>query len=132
MPLQPYVPIESERVAPQLPLEENPEFLEVSVQRVYNNLLHLDNHKAPGPDGLSNWVLKEYAEILVIPDQNILHASYSEQGQQSRSQEAVDAIYDWSKENLFQLNGEKTKELVVSFSRDSPQLSRVCLDGTPI
>ena len=29
-PLQPYEPIESERVALQLPLEENPEFLEVS------------------------------------------------------------------------------------------------------
>ena len=53
-------------------------------------------------------------------------------GQQSKSQEAVDAIYDWSKENLFQLNGEKTKELVTSFSRDSPQLRRVCIDGTPI
>ena len=53
-------------------------------------------------------------------------------GQQSKSQEAVDAIYGWSKENLFQLNGEKTKELVKSFSRDSPQLPRVCIDGTPI
>ena len=53
-------------------------------------------------------------------------------GQQSKSQEAVDAIYDWSKENLFQLNGEKTKELVISFSRDSPQLPGICIDGTPI
>ena len=53
-------------------------------------------------------------------------------GQQSKSQEAVDAIYDWSKENLFQLNGEKTKELVISFSRDSPQFPGVCIDGTPI
>ena len=31
---------------------------------------------------------------------------------------------------MFQLNGEKTKELVISFSRDSPQLPRVCIDGT--
>ena len=53
-------------------------------------------------------------------------------GQQSKSQEAVDAIYDWSKENLFQLNGEKTKELVISFSRDSPQFPGICIDGTPI
>ena len=53
-------------------------------------------------------------------------------GQQSRSKQAVDAIYDWSKANLFQLNGEKTKELVISFSRDPPQLHRVCIDGTPI
>ena len=28
-------------------------------------------------------------------------------GQQSKSQEAVDAIYDWSKENFFQLNYTK-------------------------
>ena len=53
-------------------------------------------------------------------------------GQQSKSQEAVDAIYDWSKENLLQLNGEKTKELAISFSRDSPQFPGVCIDGTPI
>ena len=53
-------------------------------------------------------------------------------GQQSKSQEAVDGIYDWSKENLLQLNGEMTKELVISFSRDPPQLQRVCIDGTPI
>ena len=49
------------------------------MKRVYNNLLHLNKHKAPGPDGLSNWVLEEYAEILVTPVQNILNTSYSEQ-----------------------------------------------------
>ncbi|XP_074632479.1 uncharacterized protein LOC141890839 [Acropora palmata] len=53
-------------------------------------------------------------------------------GQQSKSQKIVDGIYDWSKENLLQLNGEKTKELVISFSRDPPQLHRVCIDRTPI
>ena len=46
-PLQSYKPIDSERAALQLPLEENPEFLEVSVQRVYNNLRHLNKHKLP-------------------------------------------------------------------------------------
>ena len=52
-------------------------------------------------------------------------------GHQSKSQEAVDAIYDWFKENLFKLNGEKTKELVISFIHDSPQFPRACLDGSP-
>ena len=33
---------------------------------------------------------------------------------------------------MFQLNGEKTKDLVISFSRDLPELDRVCIDGTPI
>lgn len=53
-------------------------------------------------------------------------------GQQSKSQEAVEAIYNWSKENVFQLNGKKSKELVISFCRDPPQLPRVCIDGSPI
>ena len=78
-PLKSYDPIKSERAALQLPPQENPELLEVSVQRVYNNLLHLNKHKAPGPDGLSNWVSKEYAKILVTNVQNILNTSYSEQ-----------------------------------------------------
>ena len=78
-PLQPYEPIDSERASLQVLLEENPEFLEVFLQRVYNNLLHLNKHKASGPDGFSNWVLKEYAEILVTPVQNILNDSCSEQ-----------------------------------------------------
>ena len=41
-------------------------------------------------------------------------------GQQSKSQKAVDAIYYWSKENMFQLNGDKTKKLTITFSRVSP------------
>jgi len=50
-------------------------FLEVSPERVYGNLSHLNKHKAPGPDGWSNWCLKEYAE----PIADILNSSYKEQ-----------------------------------------------------
>ena len=78
-PLLAYEPIESECELLRHSLEDNPEVLEVSVHRVYNNLTHLKKYKAPGPDGLSNWVLKEYAEFLVQPVQNILNASYNEQ-----------------------------------------------------
>ena len=78
-PLQPYESIKSEHAALQFLLEENLEFLEVSVERVYNNLLHLNKHKAPGPDGLSTWVLNKYAEVLATPVQNILNTSYSKQ-----------------------------------------------------
>ena len=74
-----YEPIEGECELLCVPLEDNPEVLEVSAHRVYNNLTHLNKYKAPGPDGLSNWALKEYAEFLVQPVQNILNASYSEQ-----------------------------------------------------
>ena len=41
-------------------------------------------------------------------------------GQQSRAQEAVDHVSNWSAENLFQLNLEKTKELTITFCR-SPE-----------
>ena len=49
-----------ESTAVALPLEENPEFLKVSPYRVYNNLKHLNKHKARGPNGLPNCLLKEY------------------------------------------------------------------------
>ena len=34
---------------------------------VYNKLKSLNPNKASGPDGISNWVLKEYAELLANP-----------------------------------------------------------------
>jgi hypothetical protein len=46
---------------------------------VCNNLRHLKQNKAPGPDGLPNWIFKEYAEILCEPLANILNSSFREQ-----------------------------------------------------
>ncbi|PFX12666.1 putative RNA-directed DNA polymerase from transposon BS [Stylophora pistillata] len=60
-------------------IRRHPEFLEVTPERVYENLSHLNKHKAPGPDGLSNWCLKEYAELLYQPIADILNSSYKEQ-----------------------------------------------------
>ena len=60
-----------------LHLKENPVFLEVPIYRVCDNLIHLNKHKAPGPDGLTNWILKEYAQLLA--QTNILNSSYREQ-----------------------------------------------------
>ena len=34
---------------------------------VYNKLKSLNPNKASGPDGICNWVLKEYAELLANP-----------------------------------------------------------------
>ena len=39
---------------------------------------------------------------------------------QGKSREAVDVINHWSKENKFQLNSDKTKQLTISFGRDPP------------
>ena len=50
-------------------------------------------------------------------------------GQISFAQQAVDHISEWSGNNLFQLNREKTKELVISFSHASPQFPPVTMDG---
>ena len=58
--------------------------------------------------------------------------AYLKANRTSQKKQSVDAIYDSSKENLFQLNGEKTKELVISFIRDPPQLPKLCIDGSPI
>ena len=52
--------------------------------------------------------------------------------QQSRAQEAVDHVSNWSLENIFQLNLEKTKELTSSFRRSLEHFDPVTVDGTQI
>ena len=45
----------------------------------------------------------------------------------------VDHVSKWSKENFFQLNCEKTKELIISFTRSHlPQLPEAFVDGNPV
>ena len=75
-------PLEEYRLASALlplPLEESPEFLEVSEDRVYRTLNSLNPAKACGPDRIPNWLLKEYAELLAVPVTRILNFSYKEQ-----------------------------------------------------
>ena len=75
-------PLEKYRLASallSLPLEESPEFLEVSEDRVYRKLNSLNPAKACGPDRIPNWLLKEYAMLLVVPVTRILNFSYKEQ-----------------------------------------------------
>ena len=50
----------------------------------------------------------------------------------SEAQVAVDQVIDWSKKNLFQLNGDKTKELTITFSHNSSKFPRALIDGLPI
>ena len=83
-PLRQFQPLNREPGVYPLPLEDNPVFLEATPERVYGNLLHLNKHKAPGPDGLSNWFLKEYAELLYQPIADILKSSYKEQKARGR------------------------------------------------
>ena len=53
-------------------------------------------------------------------------------GQQSRAQEAVHQVSNWSAENLFELNLEKTKELTISFRRSPEHFDPVTVDGIQI
>lgn len=53
-------------------------------------------------------------------------------GQCSKAQVAVDQVIDWSKKNLFQLNGDKTKELTMTFSHNSSKFPRALIDSLPI
>ena len=78
-PLRQFQPLNREPGVYPLPLEDNPVFLEVTPERVFGYLSHLNKQKAPGPDGLSNWCLKEYAELLYQPIADILNSSQKEQ-----------------------------------------------------
>ena len=77
-PLQSYTPLDVSASLQSVD-EDTTVFLEVSSFRVCNNLRHLKQNKAPGPDGLPNWIFKEYAEILCEPLANILNSSFREQ-----------------------------------------------------
>ena len=63
----------------RLNLEENPDFLEVSEERVLSQLQKLNSSKSGGPDEVPNWLLREYAVILALPISLLLNASYKQQ-----------------------------------------------------
>ena len=60
-------------------LEDNPEFLKVSEERVLRHLQKLSSGKSGGPDEVPNWFLREYAVVLALPITQILNASYEQQ-----------------------------------------------------
>ena len=45
-------------------------------EEVYNTLCKLNPRKAPGPDGIPNWILRDYAVFLAKPITSILNSSY--------------------------------------------------------
>ena len=51
----------------------------LSQSDVCSVLQKLNPRKASGPDGVSNWILKEFAEILAQPVCSILDSSFAEQ-----------------------------------------------------
>ena len=63
----------------RLPLEESPEFLNVTESRVEKVLAKLNPGKAFGLDEIPNWFLKGYSNLVAFPIMHILNASYLEQ-----------------------------------------------------
>ena len=75
-------PLEEYRMSTPLerrPLEDLPEFLKVTEERVQMALEKLNPNKASGPDKIPNWFLKEYSYIIALPIMKILNMSFYEQ-----------------------------------------------------
>ena len=45
---------------------------------VLKKLKSLNPHKAPGPDDIPNWILRDYAEILAPSVSDLLNSSYKQ------------------------------------------------------
>ena len=73
-PMQTYQSID-----PPPPFESNSELPQILAEAVSSVLRNLA-HKAPGPDGIPNWILKEYAMILSNPTCHVLNCSFADQG----------------------------------------------------
>ena len=73
-PMQEYRPLES-----LPPFDPDSEVVVLSVPDVSSALLALNPRKASGPDGVPNWVLREYADFLADPVCSILNSSFAEQ-----------------------------------------------------
>ena len=61
------------------PFSNNTEDLTISPSEVFKVLLDLNPRKAGGPDGINNWLLREYAGFLTSPVCDILNSSFAEQ-----------------------------------------------------
>ena len=74
-PMQEYQPLDS-----LLPHDEKFVAPVLFQTDVYSVLQKLNPRKASGHDGVSNWILKEFAEILAQPVCSILNISFAKQG----------------------------------------------------
>lgn len=74
-PMEMFQPLE-----PAVPTNEDDPFVfTLSEPAVLAALKQLNPRKAAGPDCIPNWLLREYAEVLVEPVTTILNSSYREQ-----------------------------------------------------
>ena len=72
-PMQPFRPLECP------PVTNEVQSVFVTEPYVLNELRRLTCNKATGADGIPNWLLKEYADILSYPITSVLNSSFAEQ-----------------------------------------------------
>ena len=61
-----------------LPVSDFPWYLKIEPYEVFFKLCNINIRKAPGPDGIPNWVLRDFAGILCSPLCTIFNASVRE------------------------------------------------------
>ena len=72
-------PMQEYRLLDELPpFDDNSEVPPLSVSSVYSALLVPNPRKASGPDGVPNWLLREYADFVAGPVAAILNSSFAE------------------------------------------------------
>lgn len=69
-----------------------------TVDSIFQMLINLNPSKAPGPDGLSSWMLRENANVLAKPINDIINGSYYERR----------LPMSWKKANITPLPKQKT------------------------
>ena len=72
--MQSYHPIES-----LPPFNDDQDPIDITEIAVCLSLQKLNPHKASGPDGVLNWLLKEYAVVLADPIRSVLNSTFNEQ-----------------------------------------------------
>ena len=81
-PMKEYSPLSECDVQSLIDSSEDVSYAQMNLttpESVYNQLKSLNPGKAPGPDGIANWVWKDYANILASPISALLNDSYIEQ-----------------------------------------------------
>ena len=91
--MQSYHPIES-----LPPFNDDQDPIDITEIAVCLSLQKLNPHKASGPDGVPNWLLKEYAVVLADLNSSVLNSTFNEQKRPS----------SWKLANVIPLSKQKT------------------------
>jgi hypothetical protein len=87
-----------------------------------------------GPTGFLLHIndLQTVCNSLKYVDDSSIWESCNISGENSKLQEATDQAYSWSQENKMQLNQDKTKEMVIGFSKKACDIPPLTINGSQI